>query len=182
MRRVVAILTAGALALAVTGAAAANGESNRNSFRASFSGYQEVPAISSTATGKLTLSVNPAETEISYTLTFSALQGGNALAAHIHFAQAGVNGGVVAFLCGGGTKTGCPVGGGTYSGKIIASDILPVPAQGIAGGDLAAVLRAMRSGVTYANIHSAAFPGGEIRCQIPGHGNNGRGDKGGNDD
>ena len=179
MRRLMALLTALTLALGVTGAAAA-GDSHRNSFRTSFSGYQEVPAISSTATGKLNLSVNPAETQITYTLTYSALQGGAAAAAHIHFAQQGVNGAVVAFLCGGGGKAACPAGGGTISGTIVAGDIVAVPAQGIAAGDLAAVLRAMRNGVTYANVHSAGFPGGEIRCQIPGRGGNGG--NGGHDD
>lgn len=176
MRRLVAASTAIALALGLTGAVIA-GDSNRNSFKANLSGYQEVPAISSTATGKLTLSVNPAGTQISYSLTYSALQGGSALAAHIHFAQTNVNGAVVTFLCGGGGKPACPVSGGTVTGTIAAADILAVPAQGIAAGDLAAFLRAMRSGVTYANIHSVSFPGGEIRGQIPGggkrdHGNN----------
>jgi hypothetical protein len=168
MRRLLAILTAAALALGVSGAAAANGETHRNSFKANLSGYQEVPAISSTASGKVTLTINPAETQIAYTLTYSALQGGGALAAHIHFAQRSVNGAVVAFLCGGGGKAACPVGGGTISGTIVAADVLAVPAQGIAAGDLGAVLRAMRNGVTYANVHSVGFPGGEIRCQIPG--------------
>ena len=183
MRRLIALTTAAALALGLVGATAANGDSNRNSFKANLSGYQEVPAISSTADGKVTLSVNPAGTQISYSLTYSALQGGAAVAAHIHFAQTSVSGGVVAFLCGGGGKPACPAGGGTVSGTIVAGDILAIPAQGIAAGDLAAVLKAMRSGVTYANVHSTGFPGGEIRGQIPGHGDNGgHGDKGGHGD
>ena len=167
MRRLMTALVAVALVLGLAGAVAA-GDSNRNSFKANLSGYQEVPAISSTATGKLTLKVNPAGTQVSYSLTYSALQGGNALAAHIHFAQAGVNGSVVAFLCGGGGKPACPAAGGTVTGTIVAADVLA--AQGIAAGDLAAFLRAVRSGVTYANVHSTGFPGGEIRGQIPGGG------------
>jgi hypothetical protein len=169
MRRLITASVAVALVLGLTGAVAA-GDSNRNSFKANLSGYQEVPAISTTATGKLTLSVNPAGTQVSYTLTYSALQGGNALAAHIHFAQASVNGSVVAFLCGGGGKPACPAAGGTVTGTIVAADVLAVPVQGIAAGDLAAFLRALRSGITYANVHSTSFPGGEIRGQIPGGG------------
>lgn len=175
MRRLIALTTAVALALGLAGATVANGDSNRNSFKASLSGYQEVPAISSTANGRLDLRVNDAATQITYSLTFSALQGGAAAAAHIHLGQAGVSGGVLAFLCGGGGKPACPAAGGTVQGTIVAGDVLALPAQGIAAGDLAAVLKAIRSGVTYANVHSAAFPGGEIRGQIPGH--SGRGSK-----
>ena len=185
MRRLIAVTTAAALALGVVGATSANGDSSRNSFKAELSGYQEVPAISTTGTGRLILSVNPAGTQISYSLTYSALQGGSATAAHIHFAQTSVIGAPVAFLCGGGgLNPACPAGGGTVTGTIAAGNILAVPAQGIAAGDLAAVLKAMRNGVTYANVHSTSFPGGEIRGQIPGHGNGGRGghgDQGGND-
>ncbi len=183
MRRIIAVTTAVALALGVVGATAANGDSDRNSFKANLSGYQEVPANSTTGTGRLTLSVNPAGTQISYTLTYSALQGGSPFTAHIHFAQKSVNGGVVAFLCGGGSKpAACPAGGGTVTGLIVATDILAV--QGIAAGDLAAALKAIRSGVTYANVHSTNFPGGEIRGQIGGHGNGnngGHGDQGKDD-
>ena len=172
MKRLIALATAMALALGVVGSTAANdNNSNGTGFKANLSGYEEVPAISTTGTGTLSLVVNAAGTQISYTLTYSALQGGAAMAAHIHFAQKSVNGGVVAFLCGGGTKPACPAGGGTVTGTIVASDILSVPPQNIAAGDLAAVLKAMRNGVTYANVHSAIFGSGEIRGQISGQGN-----------
>lgn len=176
MRRFMALLTAGALALGVTGAAAANGDSHRNSFKATLSGYQEVPAISTTGTGKLTVKVNTSPASLSYELTFSGLQGGNAGAAHLHIGQAGVSGSVVAFLCGGGSEGPCPAAGGTVSGTILASEIVAVPAQGIAAQDLAAVVRAMRSGVIYANVHTATFGTGEIRGQL---GSNGKGNDGG---
>jgi hypothetical protein len=87
--------------------------------------------------------------------------------AHIHFGQRGVAGGVVAFLCGGGNKPACPASG-TVTGTIVSSDIIAVPAQGIAAGDLASVLKAMRAGLTYANVHTTNFANGEIRGQIRG--------------
>lgn len=167
MRRLVALAMAAALALGIVGVAMANGTSDRrNSFKANLGGYQEVPAISTTGTGKLTLGLNTAGTELAYTLTWSGLQGGNAIAAHIHFAQPGVSGGIVADLCG-GTKPACPAGAaGTVSGVIAAGNILAVPAQGINAGEFAEVVMAIRSGVTYANIHTGTFPMGEIRGQI----------------
>ena len=167
MRRLIALVMAAALALGIVGVAMAGGTSDhRNSFKANLGGYQEVPAISTTGTGKLTLSLNAAGTELAYTLTWSGLQGGSAGAAHIHFAQRGVSSGIVADLCG-GTKPACQAGAaGSASGVIAAGNILALPAQGIAAGEFAEVLMAIRSGVTYANIHTGTFPSGEIRGQI----------------
>jgi len=44
--------------------------------------------------------------------------------------------------------------------------VLALPTQGLDAGDFEAALRAIRSGSTYANAHTARFPGGEIRGQI----------------
>jgi len=175
MRKLIAVITAATLLLGVAGVAMANGDSQRNSFKARLSGYQEVPAINTTGAGALKASVNSAGTVLSYTLTYSGLSG-PAAAAHIHFAQPGVNGGVVLWLCGGGSKPACPAAGVPISGTVTAGDVTALPgvaAQGMAAGDLAAVLKAMRAGVAYANVHTAAFPGGEIRGQIGGRGNSG---------
>ena len=38
--------------------------------------------------------------------------------------------------------------------------------QGIAPGEYNELLRAIRAGVTYANVHSTKFPSGEIRAQL----------------
>jgi len=39
-------------------------------------------------------------------------------------------------------------------------------AQGINAGEFAELVHAIREGVTYANVHNAVFPSGEIRGQI----------------
>jgi len=39
-------------------------------------------------------------------------------------------------------------------------------AQGIAAGEIAEIIRAMRAGVTYANVHTNKHPTGEIRGQL----------------
>ena len=85
---------------------------------------------------------------------------------HIHLAQRHVPGVVVAFLCGGGGKPPCPSPGGTVSGTITAADIVGPAEQGIAPGEFGEVVRALRAGATYVNVHSELFPAGEIRGQI----------------
>jgi len=123
----------------------------------------------------LKASVNSAGTVLTYTLTYTGLSG-PAGAAHIHFAQPGVNGSVVLWLCGGGGKPACPAAGVPITGTVNAGDIAALPgvaAQGMVAGDLASVLKAMRARVAYANVHTGAFPGGEIRGQIGGRGKSG---------
>jgi len=175
MRKLVAVIIAATLLLGVVGVAMANGDSNRNSFKAQLNGHQEVPAINTTGAGSLKASVNSAGTALTYTLKYTGLSG-PAGAAHIHFAQPGVNGGVVLWLCGGGGKPACPAAGVSITGTVNNGDVAALPgvaAQGMAAGDLTSVLKAMRAGVAYANVHTAAFGGGEIRGQIGGRGKSG---------
>lgn len=139
-----------------------------NNLKANLTGFQEVPSKLTDGHGTFTAQIHA--NSISYTLTFSGLTT-PAVASHIHFAQRGVNGGIFAFLCGGGGKPACPAAGGTVSGTITAADILaPTPDQGLAAGDFAGAVRAIQSGNTYANVHTTRFPGGEIRGQIKGGG------------
>jgi len=103
---------------------------------------------------------------------------------HIHFGQPGVNGGISLFLC---TNLGngpagtqpCPASPGTVTGVLSAAQLVGPNGQGIAPAsagvsptEFAEIVKAIRSGVTYANVHSEKFPGGEIRGQLRrgGHG------------
>jgi CHRD domain len=50
---------------------------------------------------------------------------------------------------------------------ITADDVIGPAGQGIAAGEFAELVDAIRSGVTYANVHTLPqFGGGEIRGQI----------------
>jgi hypothetical protein len=55
------------------------------------------------------------------------------------------------------------------TGTVAAADVLAIPTQGLAAGDMAAIVAEMRAGFTYANVHTASSPGGEIRGQLRGH-------------
>jgi hypothetical protein len=133
-------------------------------------GFEEVPAIATPAEGRFSARINHAENTISYELSYSGLQG-SITQAHIHFAQEGVNGAIVIFLCSNlgngpaGTQA-CPASPGSISGTATADDVLAVAAQGISAGQMHKVLRAIRSGIAYVNVHSTLFPGGEIRGQL----------------
>jgi hypothetical protein len=48
----------------------------------------------------------------------------------------------------------CPVAGGTISGTFDADDVIGPADQGIAAGEFDELLRAMRAGKTYVNIHT----------------------------
>jgi hypothetical protein len=98
------------------------------------------------------------------------------LFSHIHFGQPGVSGGITVFLCGptGATNPHQPTcqqsSTGSATGSFNASDVFPTGTgssdQGIKQGDFAGLLRIIRSGNAYANIHTTQFPAGEIRGQI----------------
>src|SRR3990170_4262641 len=138
-------------------------ERKQRSFRANLSSYQEVPTLSMPGSGSLRLRLNSGATEATYTLSYSGLSG-NALFAHIHLGARGTNGGVIVFLChGSGGTPLCPGASGTVSGTLNAASVVGPAGQGIAAGEWTEFVAAVRAGVTYANVHSPTFPGGEIR-------------------
>jgi hypothetical protein len=140
-------------------------------FRAVLTGFEEVPAVSTTGSGELNLVLGDDGQTINYTFNFSGLSSA-VQQGHIHFAQAAVNGPIIIWLCGttalpgpAGTPS-CPQSG-SVSGVITSSAVLASPAtQQLAAGDMARVIRLLRASSGYANVHTANSPGGEIRGQI----------------
>ena len=131
--------------------------------RATLSGFQSVPAILSNGTGTFKATVTA--TSLTFTLTFSNLSS-PVTASHIHFGQAGVNGAIVVFFCGGGGKPACPANGGTVTATVTGADVVAVPAQGVGAGSFTELLRILAAGDGYVNVHTTNFPAGEIRGQI----------------
>ena len=143
-------------------------------------GYEEVPSVSTTGNGNFKARISNDETRIDWELSYSDLEGA-VLQSHIHFGQVGVSGGISVFLC---TNLGngpagtqpCPAPPATISGTIMAADVSPdIPAtsgariQGIDTGEIGELIKAMRAGATYVNVHSTKWTGGEIRSQINGN-------------
>ena len=132
---------------------------------------QEVPSVSSVAKGSVSLVIDEAAQTINYEVSYEGLEGAVAQS-HIHTGQFGVNGGIMVWFCGTAALPGpagtpvCPVSPGTVSGVLTASQVIGPAAQGIAPGEFAEVVAAIRNGVAYANVHSAKFAGGEIRGQL----------------
>ena len=159
------VLTALALTGA-TGIAAAHDDLN-----ARLKGYNEVPAVSTAATGRFKATIDAVSNTIRYEISYSGLEG-DVRQSHIHFGQRGVNGGITIWLCQTASNVSpvlttpmCPQSG-TVTGVVSAADVIGPAGQGIAATQFAEVLAAIRAGVAYANVHSSKFPGGEIRGQL----------------
>lgn len=133
-------------------------------FSAVLLGDDEVPP--NNTAGKATFEMDVNGSTINFTLTYSNLSAAPA-AAHLHFAPTKVSGGVMIWLCGGGGQAACPAAtSGTVTGTITAANVTGPTGQGIAAGDLTAALEAVGEGLSYANMHTANFPAGEIRGQV----------------
>lgn len=142
-------------------------QGHKKEVSAELTGYQEVTPKSTGAGADFRARIDDQARRIDYTLSFGGLEGGNAMASHIHFAQRGVNGAIIADLCG-GDKPPCPAATtGVVSGTITPANVKgQSPDQGIEPGAFDEFVRAIRAGKTYVNIHNVRFPGGEIRGQI----------------
>jgi hypothetical protein len=151
-------------------AAIARADGGKQSFKAGLNGFQEVPAISSTGSGDFRLRVVDDET-LEYELNYRNLEGTITTASHVHLGQKSVNGGVSFFICGGGGREACTPTSGTFSGTVKPVDVIGPAAQGLAPLEFAELVRAIRAGATYINVHTNKHPGGEIRGQIKGEGN-----------
>jgi len=130
-----------ALALASAGLLAVALPTFAKDMAVTLSGDQEVPPVTTSASGAGTISVG-ADKSVSGSVM---VKGVNATAAHIHEAAKGKNGPVIVPL----TKSG----DNTFS---VAAGAKLSDAQ----------MQALQSGNLYVNVHSAANPNGEIRAQL----------------
>jgi CHRD domain len=169
-------LAVGVAALAaVTAAGTVAVAGDGDSIREELTGYEEDPLVlSTTGNGSFRARIDERQQEISYRLRYADLEG-NILQAHIHLGGAAQSGGISVFLC---TNLGngpagtplCPPAPGSVSGTLTPASVVGPVAQGIAAGEFQELVDAIRAGVTYANVHSSKYPGGEIRAQLESDG------------
>jgi hypothetical protein len=132
------ILIAGALCL--FSAVAAQAKTVR--FTATLSGAEQVPPVTTAATGKVIATLDTDEKVLTYIVTYSGLSG-PAVAAHFHG----------------------PADKGANAPPIVPIDASDLPSPIAGTADMtAAQMGDLTAGKWYFNIHTAANPGGELRA------------------
>jgi hypothetical protein len=134
-------------------------------------------AVLTDATGTLRLKLN--KDHFDYTLTYTGPFTSDVQQAHIHFGKSRDSGGIVVWLCQTTAKpapmavaaitpfcTTNPNPTATVTGMITKANVLAVPGQNVPVGVFDAIADAITSNTAYVNIHTATFPGGEIRGQL----------------
>lgn len=116
-----------------------------DTFTATLSGADEVPAVETAATGTATVTLDG--NELSWRVEVKGLD--NATMAHIHGAAPGENGGVMVPLF--REDKGANFSGLLTEGTTTVEDD---------------VVRAIRAGNAYVNVHTTAHPRGELRGQL----------------
>jgi hypothetical protein len=159
-------------------------------------------AVLSDGRGTVELNLDKKAGAIAYTLTYSNVgttppKTGTVLFAHIHFGKSHDSGGILVFFCtnvafaGTGPKPpSCNTdssGSGTVSGMWTYQDVQAIPGQNVQAGAgvsgigpaaFDALVDALESNTAYANIHTTALKGGEIRGQCRSEDRKHRGDQG----
>jgi hypothetical protein len=171
VRRRTAVLTIVLLATIGVTLSFADGGRRLRDIGARLSGYQEVPALSTTGKARFEARISRDESRIDWKLSYSDLEG-EVTQSHIHFNARALNGPIVVFFCsnlgnGPDGTPACPIPEGEVEGTITAEDVLGgAAAVGLEAGNLAELIDAIRGGATYVNVHSTLRPSGEVRGQI----------------
>jgi hypothetical protein len=171
---IIAVGAATMLGAASSTAAVADDVHVQNIVFERLTGFQEDPLVISTpGTATFAATINDQAQTINFRLSWKDLPT-NVTQSHIHLGGPRQSGNVSVFLC---TNLGnspvavqaCPAGDATITGTITPGDVIGPTVQGLNAGDFAALVRAIRAGATYVNVHTTARPGGEIRAVLGDH-------------
>jgi hypothetical protein len=154
------VLPAAFLALAVAGFGCESATKDVTIFQATLAGSNEVPANGSAASGGCSVQIE-GNTAI-YSVAVNGIS--NVTGSHIHIAAAGTNGPIRVVLLptpGGANFLSTPLS--SVNGLLMSGDF--------GGGQVVAItfdqlVSNLRAGTAYCNVHTTAFPGGEIRGQF----------------
>ncbi len=130
-----------------------------NTFTAALGNFEVPKASGSSATGTATFTLSADGTTLHFVVNVNGVA--NLTASHIHLGNSSAAGPIVVPLFLGPTKTG------SFSGTLAQGDITAATLTGLlAGKSMADLITNIRNGLCYVNVHSIAFPAGEIRGQI----------------
>jgi CHRD domain-containing protein len=150
MRRIALL---GSLALALAVLPACDDNDDLSEFTASpLSGSNEVPSLTTAAGGSASFTEDG--DLVRYSVQVQSMTG--VTMAHIHSGVAGTNGPIRVTLYSG------PVTG-AVNGRLVEGSFTATDVNGLTLNEL---LNEMRNGNAYVNVHSLAFPNGEIRAQV----------------
>ena len=131
-------------------------------YSAQLTGAEAVPPVATNTFGTVVIRHFPGANRARFMLE---VRRANAILSdvggHIHCAPAGMTGAIVAFLAGEASPGGFD-GSLSISGTLDDDNII----AGACGSTLAELMAAADAGNAYVNLHSVAFPGGEIRGQL----------------
>jgi len=135
------------------------GAEKTHAYKTELSGHAVIPMATTMAKGMATFETAMGGKELTYKLTVEDIE--NVTAAHIHIAKKGKNGPPVAGLFAGPKKEG-KFSGTLGEGTITDKDLVGP----MAGKTVKDLVKALRSGGLYVNVHTDKYPDGELRGQI----------------
>jgi len=147
-------------------AGSCNGDSaaaSKADYVAQLTGGEQVPAVTTPATGVASFWISADGTEIRYALTVANLQ--DVTMAHLHLGEIGKNGPPIVWLYPSAPppkEIAGPSNGQLSEGTIKAADLVG-PMAGKTIGDLVTAIKAHD---VYVNVHTKENPDGEIRAQV----------------
>jgi outer membrane lipoprotein-sorting protein len=128
-------------------------------FDATLSGKNQVPAVSTSASGTLVLTVDATGSTVQYLITLKKLS--NVTAARLHGGKAGATGGALVTLFNGPAKKG------VFSGVLAQGSFTATSLGGTLKGKTVADLVALiNSGKVYLEVGTTTHPKGAIRGQV----------------
>jgi len=161
LRKAMALASAGAFCglLGFVSAGCDKGTDGMEVFESVLSPANEVPVRSTAANGRVQYVSDG--TTVTYTIEVDDIT--NVVAAHIHSAAAGVNGPIRVFFYGNGSPNPGPAVTFTDKSILVQGTFTAANVTGISFAEL---LNQMRNGTCYTNVHTSAFPAGEMRGQV----------------